>query len=82
MQTLKFRKWDNVNLVNIQDVIQIKCMHIDVFIAAMYLPPRYALKLDDYKILFKSLGNHFIAGEDYNSKHPWWGFRLTDPKRN
>ena len=32
------------------------------------------------KNFFKNLGTRFIFGGDYNAKHPWWGFRLANPK--
>lgn len=56
--------------------IQIKCMHSNIAVAAVYVPPRYPCKLDNFNTLFQGLGRQFIAGGDYNAKHPWWGSRL------
>lgn len=60
--------------------VKIRCNHEDVVIAAVYCRPRFSLKENDSKELFKSFGNKFIAGGDYNSKHTHWGSRLCNPK--
>jgi len=49
-------------------------------ISAIYCPPRYKLKKEDYIQLFKKLGNTFILGGDLNAKHTHWGSRLTTSK--
>lgn len=49
-------------------------------ISAIYCPPRYKLKKDDYINLFKKIGGHFIIGGDFNAKNTFWGSRLTTPK--
>lgn len=46
-------------------------------IAAIYCPPKHSIKADYYTKFFKSLGNRFIAGGDYNAKNVFWGSRLT-----
>jgi hypothetical protein len=33
-----------------------------------------------YETFFRTLGNTFIAGGDYNSKHIYWGSRLSTTK--
>lgn len=60
--------------------VKIKCNNIDVEIYAIYFPPRFSLKCEDFEKFFRKLGNRFIVGGDYNAKHPWWGSRLTNPK--
>jgi len=60
--------------------VTIKCMHADVSVTAIYLPPRFALKEADFKNFFQKLGPQFILRGDFNDKHPWWGSRLTNPK--
>ena len=49
-------------------------------ISAVYSPPRHTVKKEDYIAFFKTLGNRFLAGGDYNAKHINWGSRLTSPK--
>lgn len=50
-------------------------------LAAIYSPPKHSISQDQYTSFFKSLGR-FIAGGDYNAKHPWWGSRshISTPK--
>ena len=49
-------------------------------VSAIYCPPKHYNKYDDYDRFFKTHGNHFIAGGDYNAKNTFWGSRLTDYK--
>jgi exonuclease III len=49
-------------------------------ISAIYCPPRYNPKKEDYIKLLKSLGNNFIIGGDFNAKHIFWGSNRTTPK--
>ena len=80
-KSLHYKYLDSICQNNIQAAaIEVHCMHIKISIAAVYLPPRYAFKTDDFKRMFQSFGNHFIVGGDYNAKHPWWGSRLINPK--
>jgi len=39
-------------------------------------PPKYTIKKEQYIIFFKTLGNRFIAVEDYNAKHMYWRSKL------
>lgn len=48
--------------------------------SAVYSPPKYNIKKDQYTEFFKSLGNKFMAGGDFNAKHLRWGSRLTTTK--
>lgn len=52
----------------------------DITIAAIYIPPKYALKTEQYKNILKVLGNTFILGGDFNAKNTHWGSRLTNTK--
>ena len=45
------------------------------------LSTEHSIKKDDYEEFFKTLGNRFLAGGDYNAKHTIWGSRLMSPKR-
>lgn len=49
-------------------------------VAAIYSPPRHAISHSEYSELFSHLGQHWIAGGDWNAKHAMWGSRLTSPK--
>ena len=49
-------------------------------LSAIYSPPKHSIKKDDYEEFFKTLGNRFLAGGDYNAKHTIWGSRLISPK--
>lgn len=46
-------------------------------IAAIYSSPKHIIKQEQYSNFFKTLG--FIAGGDYNAKHPWWSSRSPVP---
>lgn len=48
-------------------------------ISAIYCPPKHAIKEDDFTKFFNTLSSRFIAANDYNAKHPWWGSRLSTP---
>lgn len=49
-------------------------------ISAVYCPPKHNNKKDKYEAFFKTLGNKFIAGGDYNAKNIVWGARVTTTK--
>lgn len=50
-------------------VIGIKSTKQMLRIGAVYCPPKYNLKKDDYQILLQHLGERFIVGGDLNAKH-------------
>ena len=41
---------------------------------------RHNNKYEDYDHFFKTLGNRFLVGGDFNAKHNFWGSRLTNTK--
>lgn len=45
--------------------------------SAIYCPPRHTISKDKFTEFFKTLGNKFVAGGDYNAKHQQWGSRLN-----
>ena len=47
--------------------------------SAIYCPPKFSIHQNTFTEFFDSLGNCFLAGGDYNAKHPWWGSRPTNP---
>lgn len=50
-----------------------------ITVAAIYCPPKHTINKHQYTQFFKTLGYRFIAGGDYNAKHPWWGSRSHTP---
>lgn len=52
----------------------------DFKISAVYYPPKFNLKKEDYAKLFHALKHHFIVGGDFNAKNTFWGSRLTNTK--
>ncbi|KAL7295758.1 hypothetical protein TKK_0011101 [Trichogramma kaykai] len=47
--------------------------------STIYCPPRHNIKQDQFTTFFKKLGSRFIAGGDYNAKHPSWRSRSIIP---
>lgn len=60
--------------------IRIHIKKLQCNITAVYSPPRHNIMVEDYIEFLQSLGNRFVAGGDYNSKHTCWGSRLTITK--
>jgi len=52
----------------------------EITISAIYCPPKHNNKYEDYDHFFKTLGNRFLVGGDFNAKHTFWGSRLTNTK--
>jgi hypothetical protein len=52
-------------------VRQWKAQSTSLTFSAVYIPPRYAIKHEEW----------FIPGGDYNAKHIYWGSRLITPRR-
>ena len=48
--------------------------------AALYCPPQYSMKKDQFSQFNNTHGSRFIAGSDYNTKHNVWGYRNISPK--
>lgn len=65
--------------------IQATCVEIDTHcgnlcLSAVYCPPRFSVKSEEFSAFFESLGKRFLAGGDFNAKHPHWGSRLRNSK--
>lgn len=60
--------------------VNVRTKSFDVVIAAIYSPPRHAVKKENYVEFLKSQGPRFIIGGDFNAKHTHWASRLTTPK--
>lgn len=60
--------------------IKAKTSLYEITIAAVYCPPRHAIKKEDFDEYFQTLGPKFVAGGDYNCKHTRWGSRLITTK--
>jgi len=56
--------------------------HIPTTISAAYCPPDHANEITtvDFNLYFQTLGNMFLSGRDFNSKHHNWGSRLTNTR--
>lgn len=79
--SIRYRVMDSVSSNAIQAAcIQVQCLHFDLSLSAVYFPPRFSINCKEYWEFFQKLGTRFIAGGDYNAKHPWWGSRLINPK--
>lgn len=44
--------------------------------SAIYCPPKHKISKEQFSEFFKTLGNKFVAGGDFNAKHQQWGSRL------
>ncbi|KAL1122174.1 hypothetical protein AAG570_003579 [Ranatra chinensis] len=51
-----------------------------ITIASVYCPPNKSITQNEFLSLFRSFGRRFVAGGDFNSKHPGWGCRVTNPR--
>lgn len=60
--------------------IRINIKKLQCNITAVYSPPRHNIMMEDYIEFLQSLGNRFVTGGDYNSKHTCWSSRLTTTK--
>lgn len=61
-------------------IVQIDTNKGNLTVAAIYCPPKHNNKQEHFEQFFKTLGNKFIAGGDYNAKHSMWGSRLITTK--
>ena len=53
--------------------VQITIKHIPIKISSAYFPPRPSITSRQLDNFFQSLGQHFLVGGDFNSKHSHWG---------
>lgn len=47
-----------------------------ISISSVYCPPKHIISESQFSLYLNSLGQHFIAGGDWNAKHVHWGSRL------
>jgi exonuclease III len=52
----------------------------DLTVTAIYYPPQGGADEIKFTDFFRKLGNRFIVGGDYNTKHTHWGSRLITQK--
>lgn len=71
-------KYETVEIQATAVIIQMKSK--DIAIAAIYCPAGKAQKEEHYIHLFRSLGDRFIIGGDFNAKHTYWGSANITPK--
>lgn len=62
--------------------VEVTTVSGNVTFASVYCPPNHPFTTIEYTHFFQSLGNNFIAGGDYNSKHQQFGCRVTTPRGN
>ncbi|KAF0716880.1 Uncharacterized protein FWK35_00027208 [Aphis craccivora] len=62
--------------------ITISLNYVPTTISSVYCPPGHANKIsdNDFTQYFKSLGNKFLSGGDFNSKHHIWRSRVTNTR--
>jgi hypothetical protein len=60
--------------------VRVRTLPYELTVTAVYSPPKYNLKMDHYELFVSTLGQKFIAGGDYNSKHTIWRSRITTTK--
>jgi len=53
----------------------------EVNIVAAYCPPRHTPIYSQWIEIFKKMGQRFIIGGDFNTKHTAWGSRLITPTK-
>lgn len=58
--------------------IDLRCYSLNIL--AVYCPPRHRVTQQKFNNLFSKAGPRFLAGGDFNAKHPIWGSRLTNPR--
>jgi len=51
-----------------------------IVLSSSYWPPNKPISQSQFLSYFQSLGPNFIAGGDYNAKHPQWGCRVGNPR--
>lgn len=78
---IKYEEMESFCTTSIQaTIVRVKCHNENIVLSAVYCPPRFSLKSWDFENLFAKMGPKFLAGGDFNAKHPWWGSRLVNPK--
>lgn len=60
--------------------VTVQCKLVKLTLASVYCPPRFRIDSLMFSEFFTGLGPNFIAGGDYNAKHPLWGSRLITPR--
>ena len=49
-------------------------------IAALYCPPSFSIKVENFCQFYRTFGNKCMPAGDYNAKHTIWGSRILTPK--
>jgi hypothetical protein len=60
--------------------LSISTLHFSFTVSAVYCPSNKNISQYDFHIFLRSLGPKFIAGGDFNAKHPQWGCRMSNPR--
>lgn len=51
-----------------------------IAVSAIYCPPGPKISSVEFQTFFSTLGQKFIVGGDFNSKHPYWGNRSANTR--
>lgn len=60
--------------------ISVTMKRIKCKVSAIYFPPKFNIKEEEYSSFLQSLGNSFIVGGDFNAKHTEWGSKYSSTK--
>jgi len=60
--------------------ISVQFLSSSIVFSSSYWPPNKTVSQSTFLSYFHSLGSKFIAGGDYNAKHPKWGCRVANPR--
>lgn len=78
---IKHTRLDNYSTNHIQATsVRVEDLTGPIVLSAVYSPPKHKITQDMYITYFKTLGNKFVAGGDWNAKHLFWGSRITLPR--
>ncbi|KAL6421568.1 hypothetical protein ACFW04_014302 [Cataglyphis niger] len=70
--TIKHHSNENFSQKHLQTTsITIEDWTGPIILAAIYSPSRHSITQEQHTNFFKTLGTRFVAGGDYNAKHPW-----------
>lgn len=67
---------DRFQAINIRLILN----NIPTTISSIYCPSNSKINTADFNSYLSTLDNNFIAGGDFNSKHPSWGSRTTNTR--
>jgi hypothetical protein len=60
--------------------ISLSCLGSTFIVSSVYCPPNKNISQQRFIHFLDSLGPKFLAGGDWNAKHPQWGCRVANPR--